>query len=84
MIKQFKEAVTRILHVKLAMAPKYNENYADLQSKERALALHAAQESLVLLKNENTLPVKAKQISNALPYFQHSRGLLINVETIDP
>lgn len=63
---RLKEAVTRIIRVKLAMSPAFHGQYASLQAEERALALRAAEKSLVLLKNEKTIPVNKKQIRNVV------------------
>jgi len=61
------EAVTRILRVKIALKPTtapFN-SYAQLQAKERELALQAAQQGTVLLKNDNNLlPLNKAQIKN--------------------
>lgn len=63
---RLQDAVTRILAVKLAMQPQTVTNYSALQAKERQLALLAAQQSLVLLKNQDRLlpliPTKIKNI----------------------
>jgi len=58
------QAVTRVIAVKLAMQPsmKLFDNEA-----VKAATLHAAEESMVLLKNENsTLPIKTKAIKNVV------------------
>ncbi|MES2204442.1 MAG: glycoside hydrolase family 3 protein [Pseudomonadota bacterium] len=64
---RLEDAVTRILQVKLVMAPEKNIDYIALQEKERKLALQAAQESLVLLKNNaKTLPLNRDKIQNVI------------------
>jgi beta-glucosidase len=63
------EAVTRILRVKLALKPTTApfSDYAQLQKKERELALQAAEEATVLLKNDNKLlPLNKAQIKNVV------------------
>lgn len=61
------EAVTRILKVKFAMLSKEPADYAALQTRERELALQAAQESLVLLQNDHhLLPLNAQTIKNVI------------------
>ena len=65
--EHLEDAVMRILQVKLVMAPEKNMDYPALQEKERKLALQAAQESLVLLKNnEKTLPLNRDKIKNVI------------------
>lgn len=65
--ERLEDAVTRILQVKLVMESKKNIDYLALQEKERKLALQAAQESLVLLKNdEKTLPLNRDKIQNVV------------------
>ena len=65
--ERLEDAVIRILQVKLVMEPEKNIDYSALQEKERKLALQAAQESLVLLKNnEKTLPFKRDKIQNVI------------------
>lgn len=65
--KRLEEAVTRILQVKLVMRPKIDIDYSSLQEEERSVALQAAQESLVLLKNEPaTLPLHRETIRNVI------------------
>lgn len=65
--QRLQEAVTRILAVKLAMAPQPPSDYTSLQTQERDLALTAARESLVLLKNDNhTLPLSSDNIENLI------------------
>jgi beta-glucosidase len=65
---RLEDAVTRILAVKLAM--KQNPtlpNYSVLQQNERKLALQAAEESLVLLKNKDkTLPLKKQNLKTVV------------------
>lgn len=66
---RLKEAVVRILAVKLAMNPQSASsiNYTDVQAKERQLATKAAEESLILLKNQNSfLPVNPITIKNVV------------------
>lgn len=65
---RLQEAVTRILCVKLAMKPQaLTDSYANLQQQERTVALKAAQESLVLLQNNNqTVPLKRNLIKNVI------------------
>lgn len=64
---RLQDAVIRILEVKLALAPHTPSDYAALQAQERPLALRAAEESLVLLKNtQQTLPVNAQSIKNVV------------------
>ena len=65
--QRLQDAVTRILAVKLAMAPQEPNDYAALQSQQRNLALTAAKESLVLLKNDKrTLPLSSNGIENLI------------------
>lgn len=65
--QRLQDAVTRILAVKLAMAKSTAIYYKVLQLKERQVALQAAQESLVLLKNDSkTLPLHKADIRNVV------------------
>lgn len=67
--ERLKEAVTRILAVKLSMKPQVLSaaDFAALQKKERDVALAAAQQSLVLLKNEKQLlPLNVDAIKNVV------------------
>ncbi|MBP9727222.1 MAG: glycoside hydrolase family 3 protein [Gammaproteobacteria bacterium] len=65
--KRLEDAVIRILQVKLAMNSEKAMDYSALQEKERQLALQAAQESLVLLKNnQKILPVNRDKIHNVI------------------
>lgn len=65
--KRLQEAVVRILQVKLTMQPSAPSDYAVLQEKERQLALQAARESLVLLKNQQKiLPLQRDNIQNVI------------------
>lgn len=65
--ERLEDAVLRILQVKLVMASEKNKDYAFLQEEERRLALQAAQESFVLLKNNNnTLPLNRHKIHNVI------------------
>lgn len=67
---RFKEAVTHILAAKLAMQPQINvASYEQLQKKERVVALKAAEESLVLLKNEKHLLPLHKNMSQKIKYL---------------
>jgi len=64
---RLKEAVIRILQVKLAMHPQTPMDYATLQAEERTVALQAAEESLVLLKNKNNLlPLKTTSLQTII------------------
>ena len=64
---RLKDAVTRILAVKLTMRPQAPANYAALQAQERQLALAAAEQSLVLLKNNHaTLPLKRSALQHII------------------
>lgn len=64
---RLQDAVVRILAVKLAMQQAPIPDYATIQSQERAIALKAAKESLVLLKNANNLlPVNKSSIQNVV------------------
>ena len=66
---RLKDAVVRILEVKLAMAAQQPsvDQYARVQVQERKVALQAAEESLVLLKNDNhTLPIHSHHIENVI------------------
>jgi beta-glucosidase len=65
--KRLEDAVVRILQVKLVMSSEEIVDYSALQKKERQLALQAAQESLVLLKNnQKTLPLNRDKIQNVI------------------
>ena len=65
--ERLEDAVVRILQVKLVMDSEKNIDYSALQEKERKLALQAAQESLVLLKNnKKTLPLNRDKIKNVI------------------
>lgn len=57
--ERLQNAVVRIIATKLAMQSKVLDgaNYADIQSQERPVALQAAEQSLVLLKNDAVLPI---------------------------
>lgn len=64
---RLQDAVVRILQVKLAMKTAPLSDYAVLQQKQRVLALRAAKESLVLLKNDqNILPLNKEKIQNVI------------------
>lgn len=65
--ERLQDAVVRILQVKLAMKTAAPGDYTILQKKQRALALQAAQESLVLLKNEHkALPLSRSKIQHVI------------------
>jgi beta-glucosidase len=65
--KRLQEAVMRILQVKLVMQSHPPVDYVALQEKEKQLALQAAQQSLVLLKNNNNaLPINRDKIQNVI------------------
>lgn len=65
--QRLKDAVIRILSVKLAMSPQLASSYPVLQKKERDLALQAAHESIVLLKNQqNLIPVNSNTLKNVI------------------
>lgn len=62
-------SVMRILIAKLSMAPQSVplSQYASIQAQERTLALQAAKESLILLKNQNSvIPVVAGGVQNVV------------------
>lgn len=66
---RLKDAVTRILVVKLSMKPHVlsTADFPGLQKKERDTALAAAEQSLVLLKNDKQLlPLKINAIKNVV------------------
>ena len=64
---RLEDAVIRILQVKLVMDLKKDIDYSVLQEKERKLALQAAQESLVLLKNnQKILPLNRDKIKTVV------------------
>lgn len=64
---RLQDAVTRILAVKSLMQPRITQSYDVLQQQERALALRAAHESLVLLQNNHhVLPLKANQMKHVV------------------
>lgn len=65
--ERLKDAVVRILEVKLAMKPQTPRNYGKLQATERTLAYQAASQSLVLLKNDHaTLPLNKQAIQHVM------------------
>jgi beta-glucosidase len=67
--ERLQEAVTRILAVKLFMTQQSMplNNYEKLQQQERNVALQAASQSLVLLKNKNAvLPIKTHKVKNVV------------------
>jgi len=65
--ERLQDAVVRILQVKLAMKTPPPGDYAALQKEQRKLALRAAKESLVLLKNnQKTLPLSQGKIQNVI------------------
>ena len=65
---RIEDAVTRILAAKLAIASqKQVSSYPQLQSQERQVALKAAEESMVLLKNnDQVLPLNKAQVQNVV------------------
>tara|TARA_R110000868_G_scaffold8205_9_gene42879 strand:+ start:57552 stop:59723 length:2172 start_codon:yes stop_codon:yes gene_type:complete len=65
--ERLQQAITHILAVKLAIKAQQPIDYKALQAKERNVALTAAEQSLVLLKNaNNTLPLPTENIHHVL------------------